>query len=61
MTHFQAALQIDPGNLGTHYNLGLALEGLERPQEAMRHYQVVAEQDPNHPAAARLRALQTGG
>jgi tetratricopeptide (TPR) repeat protein len=38
-----------------YFGLGLAYEGLDRPDEARARYEAAARLDPDHPAASRLR------
>ncbi len=51
VTHFQAALEIDPEYADTHFRLATALENLGRAQEAKTHYQRALDLD-----ALRFRA-----
>jgi tetratricopeptide (TPR) repeat protein len=50
-THFQAALEIDPGHADTHFRLATALENLGKYPEARRHYERALDLD-----ALRFRA-----
>ncbi len=54
---FRAALAGSPDNPQVLTSLGLAMEALGRPEEAVRHYRRAMEIEPNPLAAARLRAL----
>lgn len=42
----QEVLQRDPENVGGHYNLGVALMGLKRWDEAIRHFSEVVRLKP---------------
>ena len=55
--HFGAALTELPNNPQVLTSLGLAMEALGRPEEAVRHYRRAMEAEPNPLAAARLQAL----
>ncbi len=47
--YFDAAQYLDPGDINMHLYLGMALEALDRPAEAISEYQYVIEagSDPN--------------
>lgn len=55
--HFRAALAADPANAQSLFHLGLAMEGLGRPEDAVGYYQRAMELDPNDLIASRLDAL----
>jgi protein O-GlcNAc transferase len=57
---FRAALEELPDNPQLLTNLGLAMEALGRPGEAVRHYRRAMEVEPNPLAAGRLRVLEKG-
>jgi tetratricopeptide (TPR) repeat protein len=52
---YRGLLAVDEKNVEAHYRLGWALEGLERPIEAARHYRRVIDLDPSSPFAAQAR------
>jgi len=54
-------IEIDPDFPDAHNNLGVALQGLERPSEAMRHFETAIELAPRRPEAHYNlgRALQS--
>jgi tetratricopeptide (TPR) repeat protein len=54
---FLAALEELPDNPQVLTNLGLVMEALGRPAEAIRHYRRVMQLEPNPLAAGRLQAL----
>jgi len=49
MKSFERAITIDPRNKDAHYNLGLALAGLDRSKEALEAFERVLEIDPEEP------------
>ncbi len=51
--HYRAALELDPGNVTAHMNLGSALNNLRRFEEAARHYERALALDPRNPLAHR--------
>ncbi len=55
---FRAGLEELPDNPQLLTNLGLAMEALGRPAEAIVHYRRAMEVEPNPLAAGRLRALE---
>ena len=46
MKSFERAITIDPRNKDAHYNLGLALAGLDRSKEALEAFEKALEMDP---------------
>lgn len=44
-------IEVDRDFPDAHNNLGVALQGLERPSEAMRHYETAIELAPRRPEA----------
>lgn len=46
-----AALQIDNGAVKAYYRKGMALEGLQRKQEALESFQKILEIEPKNKAA----------
>jgi len=58
---FRSGLEELPDNPQLLTNLGLAMEALGRPAEAVGHYRRAMAVEPNPLAAGRLRALQGGG
>jgi superkiller protein 3 len=58
---FRAGLEELPDNPQLLTNLGLTMEALGRPAEAVGHYRRAMQIEPNPLAAGRLRALEGGG
>ena len=59
IAHFQKAVEIKPDHAEAHYNLGVALAGRGRINEALGHYQkalVLAGRQNKLPLAAELKA-----
>ena len=55
---YERAIAVRPGFADAHFNLGLALELVGRPDEARRHYADAARLDPtNDEARRRMSAL----
>jgi Flp pilus assembly protein TadD len=48
---FRRALEIDPTDAATHYNMGVALNNLGRPEEAIASYRRALEIDPSYKKA----------
>ncbi len=48
ITHYQEALEIEPGDAKTHYSLGIALAGCGRVNEAITQYQKALEIEPDY-------------
>ena len=57
MEHFRKAIDSDSRFLNAYYSLGLALESLDRLDEAIEIYKKAASVDEDHIAAKRLRSL----
>jgi Flp pilus assembly protein TadD len=57
VSHFERAVEIEPQSADSLYNLGVALEGLGRRDEAVARFTVAAGIDPRHAAAQRLAEL----
>jgi tetratricopeptide (TPR) repeat protein len=51
ITHFQTALQINPGCASAHYNFGMALLKKGRVDEAMVHFQTALQINPDYAEA----------
>ena len=47
---YNRALEIDPTDAATHYNMGVALDDLGRPEEAIASYRRALEIDPTDAA-----------
>jgi tetratricopeptide (TPR) repeat protein len=58
LTHFEAAVLADPKSSAYQGKLGLLLEELERPAEAMEHYREAVRLDPLNPIGRRLQTLE---
>jgi tetratricopeptide (TPR) repeat protein len=59
--HYEQALRIKPDYADAHYNLGVALEKLDRRPEAIAHYQQALKLQPDFiPATRALARLQAG-
>ena len=59
--HYEQALRINPDYGEAHYNLGVALEKLDRRPEAVAHYQQALKLQPDFIPATKAHArLQAG-
>ncbi len=63
LTLFEKALELNPDYFEAHYNRGLALDHLHRPQEAIEEYRKAVSLSPESREARMLLAqsLQSGG
>jgi tetratricopeptide (TPR) repeat protein len=43
---YHRALEMDPGHTRANFNMGVLLQQLQRPQEAVRHYSAAIDADP---------------
>lgn len=47
LEEYEAALAIEPGCARAHFNIGVVMQDLKRPDDAIRHYAAAAEADPS--------------
>ena len=57
MEHFRKAIKLNSKFVNAYYSLGLALESLDRLDDAIEQYKKGATLDRNHLAAQRLAML----
>ncbi len=53
----ERSLELDPGFAYTHYYLGMAYNGMRRPDKAVAHLQQFVQQAPDAPDADKVRSL----
>jgi len=57
MSHFRAAMTVEPGNAQALFYIGLVLEGLGQIEEAADHYCRSTNAEPASPAVLRLQEI----
>ena len=53
----EKAIELDPDNAHAHYYAGLAYNGLKRPDQMVKQFQVFLRMAPNAPEAAKVRSV----